>query len=88
VAVWLPELAKAVGARPPRHVPRWLARPAAGEAGVYVFTRTRGISNAKAKRDLGWEPSYATWRDGFRRGLAESPIEPARAARFIDRPAA
>jgi nucleoside-diphosphate-sugar epimerase len=67
---WLPVLADAVGARPPRHLPAWLARPLIGEAGVSVMTRIRGASNAKAKRELGWDLRYPTWRGGFRHGLA------------------
>lgn len=69
VAVWLPELARALGAQPPRHVPIWLGRLAIGEVGVSMMTRIRGASNAKAKRELGWTPRYATWRQGFRSGL-------------------
>jgi 2-alkyl-3-oxoalkanoate reductase len=62
---WLPALADAIGAKPPRHVPRWLARLLAGEAGVVMMTETRGASNAKAKRDLGWTLRYPSWRRGF-----------------------
>ncbi|MFL6039839.1 MAG: NAD-dependent epimerase/dehydratase family protein [Gaiellales bacterium] len=62
---WLPALAEAVGAKPPRHVPRWLARLVAGEAGAALMTETRGASNAKAKRELGWTLRYPTWRSGF-----------------------
>jgi nucleoside-diphosphate-sugar epimerase len=71
-ATWLPELARILGAKPPRHVPVWIARLAAGEAAVSMFTQIRGASNAKAKRELGWQPDHATWRDGFRRGLSTS----------------
>jgi len=74
VAMWLPDLAKAVGARPPWRVPVWLGRLFIGEAGVSMMTLIRGASNAKAKRALGWEPRYATWRDGFRSGLANAPV--------------
>jgi nucleoside-diphosphate-sugar epimerase len=66
VADWLPYLAEVVGAKAPRHVPVWLGRIAAGEVGVSMMTRVRGSSNAKAKRDLGWEPERASWREGFR----------------------
>lgn len=69
VSTWLPYLAQAVGARPPFHLPAWLARFAIGGAGVSIMTKVRGSSNAKAKRVLGWRPMYASWREGFRRGL-------------------
>ena len=62
---WLPVLAKVLGAKPPRHFPRWLARLVAGEAPVMMGTEARGASNAKAKRELGWTPRYSSWRDGF-----------------------
>jgi nucleoside-diphosphate-sugar epimerase len=75
VAVWLPELARAVGAKPPRHVPVWVGRLAVGEVGVSMMTQIRGASNAKAKRELGWAPRYANWREGFRTGLDNLPIE-------------
>jgi nucleoside-diphosphate-sugar epimerase len=70
VAVFLPELAKDVGAKPPRHVPRWLGRLAGGEAAVIMMTDIRGASNAKAKRELGWHLQYPSWRLGFKDGLA------------------
>jgi nucleoside-diphosphate-sugar epimerase len=69
VSVWLPEYARAIGARPPFHVPVWLGRLVAGDVGVSIMTQIRGASNAKAKRELGWMPCYATWREGFRKGL-------------------
>jgi nucleoside-diphosphate-sugar epimerase len=62
---WLPVLADALGAKPPRHVPAWLARPIAGPAAVELATQARGASNAKAKRELGWAPRYPSWRLGF-----------------------
>ena len=65
VGEWLPELASALDARPPRRVPRWLARLAAGEAATLMMTEVRGASNAKAKRELGWQPRYPSWRQGF-----------------------
>jgi nucleoside-diphosphate-sugar epimerase len=65
----LPELAKAVGAKPPRRIPRWLGRLIAGEGNTIMMTEVRGASNAKAKRDLGWELQYPSWRQGFREGL-------------------
>jgi hypothetical protein len=52
-------------------VPAWLARLAIGEVGVSVMTQVRGSSNAKAKRELGWEPVWRSWRDGFRHGLVD-----------------
>ena len=66
VREWLPVLAEALGAKPPRRFPRWLARLFAGEAVVAMSTESRGASNAKAKRDLAWEPRYRSWREGFR----------------------
>ncbi|HEY3016318.1 MAG TPA: NAD(P)-dependent oxidoreductase [Nocardioides sp.] len=69
VSEWLPGLAEAVGAKPPRHLPTWLARPMIGEQGISMMTQTRGSSNAKAKRVLGWEPAYSSWRQGFRESL-------------------
>ena len=75
VADWLPYLAEAVGAKPPRHVPVWLGRIAAGEVGVSMMTRVRGSSNAKAKRELEWQPVWESWRQGFRH--LESSGEPA-----------
>jgi nucleoside-diphosphate-sugar epimerase len=70
VSAWLPELARAIGAKPPYHVPAWLGRLAIGEMGVRMMTEQRGSSNAKAKQQLGWQPSWASWRDGFRHGLS------------------
>jgi nucleoside-diphosphate-sugar epimerase len=69
VREWLPVLADAVGAQPPRRVPRWLGRLAAGEAATVMMTEVRGASNAKARRELGWEPRFASWRTGFGEGL-------------------
>ena len=69
VSEWLPYLAEQVGAKPPRHVPLWLGRLLAGEVGVSMMTQIRGASNAKAKRELGWEPRYPSWRQGFREAL-------------------
>jgi 2-alkyl-3-oxoalkanoate reductase len=61
---WLPACADALGAKPPRHIPVWLARLAAGR-GVVMMTESRGASNAKAKRELGWTLRYPSWRQGF-----------------------
>ena len=74
VREWLPVLADALGAKPPRHVPRWLARLLAGEAAVMIGTEARGASNAKAKRELGWELRYPSWRQGF--AAAYAPTAP------------
>jgi 2-alkyl-3-oxoalkanoate reductase len=65
VREWLPVLAAAIGAKPPRRVPRWLARLAAGEAGVALMTESRGASNRKAKDELGWTLRHPSWRQGF-----------------------
>ena len=65
VREWLPALAAAVDAKPPRRVPRWLARVVAGEAAVVLMTESSGASNAKAKRELGWTLRYPSWREGF-----------------------
>jgi nucleoside-diphosphate-sugar epimerase len=62
---WLPVLAAALRAKPPRHFPLWLARLFAGEPGVMLGTEARGASNAKAKRELGWTLRYPSWRQGF-----------------------
>jgi nucleoside-diphosphate-sugar epimerase len=74
VSQWLPDLAAAVGAKPPLRVPVWLGRLAAGEVGVSMMTQIRGTSNLKAKRELGWTPRYATYREGFRSGLGDVPV--------------
>jgi nucleoside-diphosphate-sugar epimerase len=65
VREWLPVLAEALDAKPPRHIPVWLARLIAGEAAVLFGTDARGASNAKAKRELGWALRYPSWRQGF-----------------------
>jgi nucleoside-diphosphate-sugar epimerase len=65
VAQWLPAAASAVGAPPPRHVPRWVGRIVAGEAATVMMTEVREASNEKAKRELGWRPRHASWREGF-----------------------
>ncbi|MEU9870227.1 NAD(P)-dependent oxidoreductase [Actinomadura sp. NPDC048021] len=66
VAEWLPRLAEVAGAKPPLRVPAWLGRLLAGEFVVAQMTSARGVSNEKAKKELGWEPRYASWREGFR----------------------
>lgn len=79
VREWLPVLANALGAKPPRHVPRWLARLAAGQGAVLMGTESRGASNAKAKRELGWAPRYPSWRQGFTAAYAQPKPLRARA---------
>lgn len=69
-AEWLPYLATCVGAKPPFRVPVWLARLLAGETVVIMMTQARGFSNAKAKKELGWELRYPSWRQGFKEELA------------------
>ncbi len=69
VAHWLPALARALGARPPRRVPAALARLLAGEYGVAIMTRAQGASNERARRELDWRPRFASWREGFRSAL-------------------
>lgn len=73
VGQWLPELAAAVGARPPRRIPTWLARLLVGRHGVVLMTEARGASNAKARRELGWQPAFPSWRRGFREGFEDAP---------------
>jgi nucleoside-diphosphate-sugar epimerase len=67
---WLPYLAESAGAKPPMRVPRWLARLLAGDVAVTMMTEGRGFSNAKAKRELGWQLRYPSWRQGFKEDLA------------------
>jgi nucleoside-diphosphate-sugar epimerase len=69
VREWLPVLASALGAKPPRRIPRWLGRLAAGEMATLMMTEVRGASNAKAKRELGWQLRYPSWRLGVTKGL-------------------
>lgn len=79
VREWLPVLATAAGAKPPRHVPRWVG----GLLGAHLVTlmcEIRGSSNAKAKRRLGWEPAWPSWRDGFAALAATDRPAPASAA--------
>jgi 2-alkyl-3-oxoalkanoate reductase len=67
---WLPYLARVAGAKPPLRVPAWLGRLLAGEFVVTQMTTARGSSNEKARKNLGWEPRYASWREGFRDWVA------------------
>ena len=69
VREWLPALASALGAKPPRRAPRWLVRLAAGETATAMMTEVKGASNEKAKHELGWKPRFASWRQGFAQGL-------------------
>jgi nucleoside-diphosphate-sugar epimerase len=76
---FIPAIAEALGAKSPLHIPAWLGRLLAGDVAVTMMTEGRGSSNAKAKRELGWQPVWPSWRDGFRRGL-DAPLPlPARA---------
>ena len=70
VREWLPCYAKLLGAQRPLRVPRFVGRLVGGSYASYLMTQQRGASNSKAKVDLGWEPRYASWRDGFRAELA------------------
>jgi len=69
VRKWLPALASALGAKPPRRIPLWLGRLAAGEAATVMMTDVQGASNEKAKRELGWQLTYPSWRQGIAHGL-------------------
>jgi nucleoside-diphosphate-sugar epimerase len=69
VREWLPVLASALDAKPPRRIPRWLGRLAAGEMATLMMTEARGSSNEKAKRELAWQLRYPSWREGFAQGL-------------------
>jgi 2-alkyl-3-oxoalkanoate reductase len=71
--VFIPAIAEALGAPKPLRIPAWLGRLMAGEVAVTMMTAGRGSSNAKAKRELGWQPIWPSWRDGFRHGL-DTPV--------------
>jgi nucleoside-diphosphate-sugar epimerase len=71
VAQWLPYLAEVMGAKPPLRVPAWLGRLLAGEFAVAQMTTSRGCSNEKARKELGWQPRYPSWREGFRAWVSE-----------------
>jgi nucleoside-diphosphate-sugar epimerase len=84
VSEWLPALARTLGAKAPRRLPTWLGRLAAGEAATVMITDVRGASNAKCKRELGWEPRHPSWRTGFAEAVsadaqAEAPAPRSRA---------
>jgi 2-alkyl-3-oxoalkanoate reductase len=86
VREWLPALADALGAGPPRRFPRWLARLFAGEVAVVMGTEARGASNAKAKRELGWQPRHPSWREGFVAAYrSTAPVERHRGAAGAER---
>jgi nucleoside-diphosphate-sugar epimerase len=70
---FVPAIADALGAPKPLGIPAWLGRLFAGEVAVTMMTEGRGSSNAKAKRELDWQPSWPSWRDGFREGL-DTPV--------------
>ena len=70
---FIPAIAEALGAPKPLRIPAWLGRLLAGDVAVTMMTEGRGSSNAKAKRELGWQPIWPSWRDGFRHGL-DSPV--------------
>jgi nucleoside-diphosphate-sugar epimerase len=76
VSEWLPALADAAGAKPARRLPARLARLIAGEHVVALMERSRGASNAKAKRELGWQPAHPSWRTGFRDALGGRAARP------------
>jgi nucleoside-diphosphate-sugar epimerase len=75
VSLWLPWLARAVGASPPLRVPSWLGRLAVGQVGVQWMTEARGASNRKAKQQLQWRLRFPTWREGFVHGLGAEPAD-------------
>ncbi|MCX5132361.1 NAD(P)-dependent oxidoreductase [Streptomyces sp. NBC_00340] len=68
-SAWLPHLAACAGAKRPMRIPVWLARVLAGDQAVVMMTEGRGFSNAKAKRELGWQPGHPSWRTGFEEAL-------------------
>jgi 2-alkyl-3-oxoalkanoate reductase len=77
VAQWLPHLAEVIGAKPPRRLPLWLVRLVGGEVTVRLLTEIRGSSNAKAKAELGWQPRWTSWRDGFAHALTAEALDGA-----------
>jgi len=81
VSQWLPYLAEALGAKPPRRIPAWLGRIAIGDAGLSIMNQVRGSSNAKAKAVLGFRPLYPSWREGFRGSEDNPALRPAAARR-------
>jgi hypothetical protein len=85
VSEWLPYLADAVSTKPPRHLPRWLGRLMAGETLATMVTEGRGASNAKAKRKLGWQPLYPSWREGFVNGLGADTRRAAKGSARLEK---
>jgi nucleoside-diphosphate-sugar epimerase len=84
---WLPALAEALSAKPPRRVPNWLARLIAGDGMVVMAAQSRGAANTKAKQELGWTLRYPSWRQGFSASYASKPEPgPAPASSQDDRP--
>ncbi len=82
---WVPVLADMIGAKPPRHFPQWLARVVAGPGAVMMGTDSRGASNAKAKRELGWTLRYPSWRQGFVAAYASTAAGDESKARPVGR---
>lgn len=82
---WLPRLAATIGAPPPRHVPRWVGR-LLGAHMVALTCEIRGSSNAKARRELGWEPAWPSWREGFVALAADLSRPAASASRAASSP--
>ena len=87
VSEWLPALAAAVGAPPPRRVPAWLGRLLGGEHAMVLMTEVRGAANAKAGRELGWRPAHRSWREGFRTALGAGILLDATVLRALLVPA-
>jgi len=83
VSEWLPYLADVVGAKAPLRLPAWLGRLAAGEVATRMMTEIRGSANAKAKHELGWQPLWASWRQGFRDGLTDARPEGSEGERAV-----
>jgi nucleoside-diphosphate-sugar epimerase len=85
VREWLPELARILAAKPPQRFPRLVARLFAGEAPVVMATESRGASNVRAKRELGWTLRYRSWREGFRAAYASAALAERRTADRVAR---
>ena len=78
VSEWLPYVAEVIGAKPPRKAPLWLVRLVGGEVIVRLLTEIRGASNAKAKAELGWQPRWGSWRDGFAQAPTADALDGSR----------